>query len=97
MRRFELDQQPQPRLRVGAAAWVRTGDAGSKSRSWHATHAVHGRPVVFALDATTPTHLVVAAVAGSQRPEKLVDTDARHKTCPVRIWSPGRPPEVTII
>ncbi len=79
IRWFQFDQQLQPGLRSGRGAWLGTGDAGRKGHSWHAAHAVHGRPVVFALEAAAPTHLVVAAVGSSQRPEKLVHADTRHK------------------
>jgi hypothetical protein len=93
MRWFQFDQQAEARPGFGAGAWFGTG----RKSLFSTIHPPHARPVVFALRATTTTHLVVAAVGGSQRPEKLVDTDAGHKTCPVRLWGPGRLPEVAII
>ena len=89
MRWFQFHQQAQAVSRVGVAAYLGTGGSG-QSRLWFARYTIHVRPVVFALCPAATTHLVIASVGRSQRPEKLVDADARHKSpvkgCRIRAY-----------
>ncbi|PYX08157.1 MAG: hypothetical protein DMG88_11820 [Acidobacteria bacterium] len=81
MRWCQFKQQLEARSRLEVSTQVRTPRPGFRPKlSIHAFYALHALPVVFVAGATKKTKLIVVAVGGSPRPEKLMRAEASIST-----------------
>ena len=81
MRWFQFKQKPEARNGLEVSAQVRTARRRIRPNiTIRALYALHALPIVFVLGATKKTNLIIVAVGGSPRPEKLVGAEASIRT-----------------
>jgi len=81
VRWFQFKQKPEARNGLEVSAQVRTARRRIRPNiTIRAFHALHALPIVFVLGATKKTNLIVVAVSGSPRPEKLVGAGPSIRT-----------------
>ena len=86
VRRFQFDQQLESWQVFHLSLVLNVSRVSGRLRRGRLyLHPPHVLPIVFALRPAPTTHLVIAGVSASQRPEKLVDTRTRHKDSPAAL------------